>query len=130
MLKISQLVLFVCLSLFAGSFLAFVDTFMLASDTYDQQQAAKYASFQSDMNGLRPLENHVSTGVCGTGEFEKSRPEIGRICATKLDYWAVRATVYSALIFFALRMVSALFLRFCRELRMRFFSLVMAFSGR
>lgn len=129
MLKISLLALFVCLSLFAGSYLAFVDTFRLASDTYDQQQAAKYASFQSDTNGLRPLENQASTGVCGTREFEESLPEIGKICATKMDYWVVRATFYSALILFALRMLSVLLLRLCRELRMRFFCLVMAFSG-
>jgi len=128
-LKISLLALFLCLSLSAGSYLAFVDTFRLASDTYDQQQAAEYASFESDANGKRPLENHASTGVCGTREFEESLPEIGKICATKLDYWALRATLYSALIFFALRMLSALFLRLCRELRMRFLSLVMALNG-
>lgn len=126
MLKILLLALFVCLSLFAGSYLAFVDTFRLA---YDQQKAAKYASFESDTNGKRQLENHVSTGGCGTREFEESLPEIGKICATKADYWAVRATLYSALIFFVLRMVSALLLRLCRELRMRFLSLVTAFCG-
>ena len=126
MLKISLLALFVCLSLSTGSYLAFVDTFKLA---YDQQKAAEYASFESETNGKRPLENHVSTGVCGTREFEESRPEIGKLCATKLDYWALRATLYSALIFFALKMVSALFLRLCRDLRMRFLSLAMVLSG-
>ncbi len=130
MLKILLLALFISLSLSAGGYLAFADTLRLAGGIYDQQQAAKYASFQSDMNGQQLTENYVSTGVCGTGEFEKSLPEIGRIFATKLDYWAVRATLFSALIFYALRMVSALFLRLCRELRGRFLSFVMAFSAK
>ena len=128
MLKILLLALFVCLSFFTGGYLAFVDTFRLASDTYDQRQAAQYASLHSGANEQQ-LEDHVSTGVCGTGEFEKSLPEIGRICATKLDYWAVRATIYSSLVFIALRTLGALLLRLCRELRMGFLSLVMAFSG-
>lgn len=128
MLKILLLALFVCLSFFGGGYLAFVDTFRLASDTYDQRQAAQYASLHSGANEQQ-LEDHVSTGVCGTGEFEKSLPEIGRICATKLDYWAVRATLYSALVFSVLRIVSALFLRLCRELRILFLSLAMAFHG-
>lgn len=109
--------------------MAFVDTFRLASDIYDRQRSAECASFQSAMNGKQQLENHVSTGACGTREFEKSLPELGKICATKVDYWAVRATLYSALIFLALRMMSALLLRLCRELRMRFLSLVTAFCG-
>lgn len=130
MLKILLLALFVCLSLSAGSYLAFIDTFRLASDVYDQQQAAKYASYHKGTIGQQQLDNRVLTGVCGTCEFEKSLPEIGRICRTKLDYWALRATIYSSLVFFALRTLTALLFRLCRELRTSFLSLVMAFSGK
>ncbi|MFA6555527.1 MAG: hypothetical protein WCT03_03815 [Candidatus Obscuribacterales bacterium] len=124
MVKTPLLLVFASASCLVGSFFAATETMTLAADIYYKQNPYMKTVVESDSRAQNILDAQKKPqAVCGNNAYSSTLPEIGRIFNTKLDYLAVRAILYSLIVFTSLWAVSAVCLYLYQELRTRFFAM-------